>query len=261
MAISDWKINGLDVYANSSYDYNDASLLAELWDIPVDEAKHAIAYKIANNIEDLLPEGVRPDVKVEVCDDSGEFDHEISAADQYDAFYKSDYEFSDAVLLSELWNISIAEAKKTIGYKIIHGYEDSLPAKVRGVEEADAADWDAKALSTFDASVYNYEDAELLARLWSISTYDAKKVIGYKIIDGLEHLLPPELKHDDTVFESPTSKAFNAYVSGGYSFADAMVLADLWEISVDEAKQSIGYKVLDGLEANLPAKIQHYTAC
>lgn len=262
MAISDWKISGLDVYSNSGYGYDDASLLAEQWEISVEEAKHVIGYKIVHQIEHLLPEEISPDVKVmEVCDEGDELDHGLSQLEQYNAYIKSDYVYDDALLLSELWNIPIIDAKKVIGYKIIHGYEDSLPAKVRGVDESNAEDWDNKALATFDGSIYSYGDAELLAQLWSISIDEAKKVIGYKVIDGLEHLLPPELKHENKITVSDELKAFHAFVDGGYSFADAMVLADLWGVSIEEAKTSIGYKVLDGIEDNLPAKIQHSSSC
>lgn len=244
MAISDWKVDGFDVYANSNYDFNDAETLANLWGIPVIEAKHVIGYKIVHKIEHLLPAEVSP------ASGEGDEHDNIFDSDVWKAYANSDYTYYDAELLSQLWGISIVEAKKTIGYKIIHGYEGDLPDKVRGNDDTD---WDAKALDTYSRSQYTYQDAELLAQLWNISVYEAKKVIGYKIIDGLEHLLPNKVGGDNKV--SPEGKALDAFDRCGYEYADAQLLAQLWGISVFEAKKAIGFKIIDGIEDKLPPKV------
>jgi hypothetical protein len=48
-----------NAYANSDYQYEDADLLATLWNIPVIEAKQTIGRKITHQIEDLLPAEVQ----------------------------------------------------------------------------------------------------------------------------------------------------------------------------------------------------------
>ena len=70
-----WDSNGFNIYANSDYHYEDAALLAKLWNIPVTEAKQAIGHKIINEIENLLPAEVQALHK----EHSNEKDHHSSA--------------------------------------------------------------------------------------------------------------------------------------------------------------------------------------
>ena len=66
------KLSELDLqfnaYAKSNYTYNDAELLASLWNIDIVDAKKTIGYKIINKLEYLLPE--------KIIGGSGKFDHE-----------------------------------------------------------------------------------------------------------------------------------------------------------------------------------------
>lgn len=175
-----WLTENFRAYANSDYDYDDAELLASLWDMTLLDAKNEIGYKVKHKLEDNLPEKLREDDKIDKHIDSSNV--------ALNAFDKSDYSFADAELLAQLWNISILEAKKTIGFKINEGIEKFLPDDVRNHTAASN-----NALTSFDKSCYSYDDAELLAQLWGISTFEAKKTIGFKVIDGLEHLLPDKL--------------------------------------------------------------------
>jgi len=56
---SNWDPNSFNTYTESQYNYDDAALLAQLWDIPVLEAKETIGDKITGQIERLLPEEVQ----------------------------------------------------------------------------------------------------------------------------------------------------------------------------------------------------------
>ena len=55
MPTSDWHPNGLAAFFKSDYTFGDAQKLAELWGIPVGEAKQVLGHKIIRNIEGLLP--------------------------------------------------------------------------------------------------------------------------------------------------------------------------------------------------------------
>ncbi len=193
MSVSDWHPDGLDAFFNSRYDYADAALLAKLWNIPVVEAKQAIGHKIIHGIEDLLPAEVAPDPKFP----DPKSDDKLSADDSkwLDTFFASPYNYYDAELLAQLWNLgTVEEAKILIGAKILNGNENILPDKVRAGSKA-SPDEGTKMLDKFFGSTYTYEDAALLAQLWNIDLVEAKKTIGYKLFAGLERLLPDKIRH------------------------------------------------------------------
>lgn len=155
------------------------------------EAKETIGFKVLNGLEANLPSKISPDNK------TSNDNHDSLALS---TFFKSNYSYYDAELLAQLWSISLVESKKTIGYKILNKIEDLLPTEVTSHKAGKAIDnkfanLDAKALNTFDNSPYTYDDADLLAQLWGISTFEAKKVIGTKVLNNIEHLLPSKLPH------------------------------------------------------------------
>ncbi|MBU0654010.1 MAG: hypothetical protein KJ914_02640, partial [Gammaproteobacteria bacterium] len=56
--------------------------------------------------------------------------------------------------------------------------------------------YDLEALGMFVLSPYTFNDADQLAQLWDISIVDAKEIIGIKILNGDEALLPDEIRRD-----------------------------------------------------------------
>lgn len=188
-----WTDIRFKAYAKSNYTYDDAELLAQLWNIDIIEAKKTIGYKIMNKLEDLLPDKIRGG--------SGGDGHDVKITpdDQLDAFFNSNYTYDDAELLAQLWNIDIVEAKKTIGNKIINGWEKYLPEKIQGGSGKYDYEgkYDLEALGMFVLSPYTYDDADKLAQLWEISVLDAKEIIGIKILHGDEKLLPDKIRRDE----------------------------------------------------------------
>lgn len=187
-----WEDSRFKAYAESNYTYDDAELLASLWNIDIIEAKKTIGYKIMNKLEDLLPE------KIQGGSGGDGDDVKITPEDQLDAFFNSNYTYDDAELLASLWNIDdVVEAKKTIGNKILNGWEQYLPEKIQGGTGKFADDgYDLEALGMFVLSPYTFNDADQLAQLWDISIVDAKEIIGIKILNGDEALLPDEIRRD-----------------------------------------------------------------
>lgn len=130
--------------------------------------------------------------------------------------------------------------------------------------------WHPNGFEAYAKSDYTYEDAEKLAGLWDIPVSEAKQVLGHKILNGIQELLPDGLQHPSSSKVDPkfdpksdpksapagVNEAFQAYVKSDYNYDDAELLASLWNISVVEAKDEIGYKVMHGLEANLPDKLR-----
>lgn len=185
MSTSDWHPKGWQAYANSNYTYEDAELLAQLWNIPVDEAKQAIGHKIIHGIEDLLPAKVAPDPKVN--DHPTDWDSKA-----LDAFFNSHFTYDDAERLAQLWGQPDAYAgKKLIGAKILNGNSKLVDQLLKGPGVNENEKW----LDAFFNSNYTYDDAELLAQLWGLgSAYEGKKLIGAKLVNGLESILPDKIR-------------------------------------------------------------------
>ena len=196
MANSDWHPKGYEAYAKSDYTYEDAAKLAELWSIPVVEAKQVLGHKIINGIQDLLPEdlqspsGSKSDPKLDPK--TGPDGSET----KFRAYVKSDYNYDDAELLASLWNMSIAEAKNEIGYKVIHGLEDNLPDKLRENDVIPPSHED-RAYEAFRQSPYDYDDAELLSGVWGLSIVEAKQMIGVTVTTKMEQLLPDKIFREE----------------------------------------------------------------
>lgn len=252
MSESDWHPKGFEAYAGSNYSYDDAALLAQLWNISVGEAKQAIGHKIIHGIEDLLPSKVAPDPKVS--------DHPPNDWDNkaLDAFFKSGYTYEDAERLAQLWGQPDAYAgKKLIGGKILSGNTKLLEQLLKGPEVNENEKW----LDAFFNSNYTYDDADLLAQLWGLgSAFEGKKLIGAKLVNGLENLLPDKLRRDsggcgvDKI--NPDDKAYDAFFNSEYTYDDAELLARLWNISLGEAKKTIGNKVIHGIDQALPMDVR-----
>lgn len=249
MSTSDWDPKGFDAYVNSNYSYEDAELLAQLWNIPIAEAKQAIGHKIINNIEHLLPAKVAPDPKV---DEHPTTDWDSKALD---AFFNSNFTYEDAERLAQLWNQPDAYAgKKLIGAKILNGNEKLVHQMLKGPGNTNP---DEKFLDVFFKSDYTYDDAELLAQLWGMpSAYEAKKVIGAKIFHGIEANLPDKIRRGGENKLNPDEKLYDAFFNSEYSYDDAELLSQLWNISLGEAKKTIGSKIINDIEDLLPAKVR-----
>ena len=245
MSTSDWHPKGFDAYVNSNYSFEDAALLAQLWNIPIGEAKQAIGHKIINGIEDLLPAKVAPDVKID--------EHKVDwDAKALTAFFKSDYTYEDADNLARIWGQPDAYAgKKMIGAKILNGQEETIAELLK----TGPVNSDEKALDAFFSSDYTFNDADLLSQLWNIDLVEAKKTIGYKVMGGWEDALPDKIRRAGSS-DSEGEQQLSAFFKSDYTFDDADLLSQLWNIDIVEAKKTIGFKVINGWEEALPDKIR-----
>ena len=112
----------------------------------------------------------------------------------------------------------------------------SLTAAALGSASPARADaWDV-----FQSSRYNYCDAVLVSKLWSISVDAAKTQIGQKIINGIGDNVQLILR------ESREAGNRCAWVDTGYSYDDASQLAQLWGVGVERAKAKIASYLTQG---------------
>lgn len=110
-----------------------------------------------------------------------------------------------------------------------------------------AATVDEQLEAYFEAG-YDWEDAELIARLWGgppTTPYDVKLSVGGKLLEGAKVPVLP----DETAWDVSEDVALEAYVNNGYDFDDARRLARLWDGDQDivDVKVTAGRKILAGI--------------
>ncbi|MEV6346293.1 hypothetical protein [Actinoplanes sp. NPDC051851] len=104
-------------------------------------------------------------------------------------------------------------------------------------------EWDAY----FDAG-YDYDDAVKLAGLWKMSKDEigaVKAEAGSRLLAGETLPIKPGSAPDAPVDETPDS--VTAFFDAGYDYADAVKLADLWQLDTPyDAKVAAGKKIIAG---------------
>ena len=166
-------------------------------------------------------------------------------------YFAAGYDYNDALALAQLWHMSgdPSMIKAEAGRRLLAG--QTLPFKPSAAGVATAAE-DAD-LTAFFGAGYTYEDAVGLAQLWKISDpYQAKVDAGGKLLAGVA--LPIKPGSQPTAPTTPTSPGdsvttadLNAYFAAGYTYEDAVGLAQLWKISDPyQAKIDGGAKLLAG---------------
>lgn len=108
--------------------------------------------------------------------------------EQHEAFWDSGYDFDDALLLADQWQVDMTETKARLGQLALDGEPLPEPEPLPDTPEnrgltAREAFWDAG----YDAS-----DAEVLVELWNVDYLEVKTRVGQMILDGQP--LPPELQ-------------------------------------------------------------------
>jgi hypothetical protein len=113
-----------------------------------------------------------------------------------------------------------------------------------------------RAYDAYFKAGYDYEDAQKLAKLWSMSDVgQAKAEAGDRLLRGQP--LPFAATPDDPASEEPVDPLaqarYQAFFDAGYAWDDAEKLAKLWKLSdPSDAKIEGGKRLLDG--EKLPIK-------
>ncbi|MBF5082162.1 hypothetical protein [Quadrisphaera sp. INWT6] len=104
----------------------------------------------------------------------------------------------------------------------------------------------AEQYDAFWGAGYTAADADALAALWNTDVTSAKARAGQALLDGTTvPVSPGDHPEGPVVDEDPLWTAFSG---AGYTYDDAVALAELWSTDVTEAKARIGRAVLDGQE-------------
>lgn len=144
-------------YWEAGYSYEQAEALGDFWGVDVYEAKA--------RIEDALIWHMEPKVDGILAD--------LAARDgaARQAFDDSGYTPCDADLLAHAWGMSADEAKGILSTKTDPTSQKMFTKELRTARKTFAKDEDVCPYWTLG---YDYEDAEALAGLWGVDTWDAK---------------------------------------------------------------------------------------
>lgn len=106
------------------------------------------------------------------------------------AWSGSGYTFCDAALVGHHWGTQAWDGKVSIGYKLTNGWGHLIPPLLE--ESRTHARTDGFTCTFYDEG-YTYEDAEALARLWSVPLDEAKARMNDKLFMGGGAILKDEV--------------------------------------------------------------------
>jgi hypothetical protein len=166
-------------YFNAGYGYDDAVKLAALWhtNANIGNVKAEAGRRLlAGETLPVTPTGnpstppVSPDDPQVTADQAA-----------LDAFFNAGYTWDDAVKLAKAWHLSDPSDAKVMGGKKIEAHQ-ALPFKPKAANVKAAKE--QKAVLKFWNAGYDQTDAAELAKIWHVSTYQAKVEGGQKLLAG-----------------------------------------------------------------------------
>jgi len=174
------------------------------------------------------------------------------------AYFAAGYGYDDAVQLAALWHTgqNIGLVKAEAGRRLLAGEtlpikphphpHPSIPATPDPATSADAA-----ALQAFFDAGYVWDDAVQLAALWKLPDPSQAKVAAGKKLEAGQTL--PVAPKPANVAAAKESAAVDKFSTAGYTYNDAVKLAELWKLpDAYAAKVAGGEKLLAG--QTLPIK-------
>ncbi|MCA9661613.1 MAG: hypothetical protein KC486_24955, partial [Myxococcales bacterium] len=226
-------------FFDSGLVYCDAAVLARHWGGTPEEAKTKVGTLISAGDTRALDQALAA-ARTAVSDPAAVC-----------PFHESEYSIADAEALAALWGVDLAEAKARVERKLVWGdrhvikeYLDEARGPVDDPGRIVAGD-DAAFRDLFWDSKYTACDAEVMARHWEMDVMDAKAFAGQKIAAGNRSVVEDRLRAARTALESSSAELCPFHYSG-YSYADAEVLAAVWEMDVEEAKAFVSDKLFWG---------------
>lgn len=172
------EVDDTNAFFNAGYTYDDALKLAQLWNLP--DAYHA---KVSGG-QKLIAGQTLP-IKPGSTPSSIETTSPAGIADSArTAYFNAGYDYSDAMQLAKLWNMTDPTAVKTVaGQKLLAGQH--LPIKPSGTPVTTPSADETADIDAFFNAGYTYNDAAQLATLWKLADpYHAKITAGQKLIAG-----------------------------------------------------------------------------
>jgi hypothetical protein len=168
-----------------------------------------------------------------------------STNDPLTAYFDAGYTYADAQQLAQLWHESgpdaVGNVKTEAGQKLIKG--ETLPIQPSG----EPATPQELAMDAFWNAGYDYADAQQLAQIWNETDItQVKAEAGQKLEDGQTLPIQPS-GGPVTPVSNADAAAVNAFFDAGYTYDDAVTLAQTWNTAdAYHAKIEGGQKIEAG---------------
>jgi hypothetical protein len=243
--------DGWNTYANSTYTYCDAKVLAANWGASVDEAKVAIGRKLMVNNVPLLHSAL--DEAYATAKQKPE--RPICSAGEV-----LENPINDPVILARAWQLDISEVDRFVEARIeADGWVAGqivnaivtapAPIDLQSTASTHGAGLskdptDAELTTVYANSSYSYCDAKVLSNVWGMSTDEAKVLIGRKLVFNDINLLNSTLDEGFLLANIRTPET-EVCASGELKYDEAQIdkLAAFWSISAQEANAFAASKV------------------
>ncbi len=172
---------GIAAYFEAGFGYDNAVELAKLWNLAGDQigqVKAIAGQKLLAG--ETLPVTAKPNEDGPTSEEPE--NPELSK--QVEEFFLQGYDWDDAVVLAELWNLSNpGDAKAEAGKRLLAG--ETLPGGVKPDQKQVEEGKKARLANLFWDAGYDGADAEKLAKLWKLDdTYSAKVEAGRRLKAG-----------------------------------------------------------------------------
>lgn len=148
--------------------------------------------------------------------------------EEVDAFFNEGFQYCDADVLSQYWQMDLISAKANAGAKILRGEKKFLKQAIKAAKKnytcstsSNDNQSDADPTQAFFDAGFSYCDAEVLSNYWQMDLGAAKVNAGEKILRGDKKVLRQAIK--------AAKKKFTCTV--GFNYKDSGTIADLWQMS------------------------------
>jgi hypothetical protein len=216
--------------------YDDAVALAQIWSLPLEEAKAKMDDRVTRGRVLELRQALADNPWAHGAPDDGWEHYEEGPNEDLAAFFASGYTWCDVSVLAAAWQVDTYEAKLALGQKV---------RTSRELAESGLA-WARQQTPNHRCppveSGYDEVEIRRLATTWGVSAADATARLERELLAGTA---PPIIGEGDEqdVGMAPDLEAFFA---SDYTLCDADVLAAAWGVGRAEAKASLGYKTRMG---------------
>ncbi|MCB9743776.1 MAG: hypothetical protein H6740_14345 [Alphaproteobacteria bacterium] len=236
----------LAAYNASAFGYCDAELLGAFWRHSVEDAKARVGMKLAAGAQDY---------EIEKWHLAPAREQAIAQGRRSCDIYAEGYAYEDLKAVAFMMGISEAEAKALMGEKLFfagRSYVDKLvndaQYSVEGEYYYDEGEYDEEGYYAEKFWIYDYPwcDAVVIAKAWSVDTWDAKVTIGQKLANGLS---PEEIEANllSGLRQQLINQGQGCDLSdGGYKLQDAESLACFWGAGLEETKARMSRKITLG---------------
>ncbi|MED5370672.1 MAG: hypothetical protein VX899_06650 [Myxococcota bacterium] len=221
----------LSPFFESEFDYCDAKVLAAFWGEDLSQAKATISQKLTAG----GPEVVHFALKMAQ-------ERALQAGNPTCSVYEMGYTVADAEALAQNWGYTTQEAKAAMFNKYLNVGEKGLVEALKASNAPTVMKPPAAPPPAQDGPKMQYCDAKVVAAMWGIDVTTAKASLQGKL-DGGRRDLFDEALHD--AYARPDAPSCD-WTEVRYQYEDAVVLSQLWGMSLQDTKAQIAKKVSAG---------------